>query len=129
MRRHPTRYVLGEELSAHQLSFVPTVADRIPHRLYQHVGVISRVYCDVSHNALAEDSTVDEEVEVEIRYGSGIVRRVGKIDNSLDGNRRWRSVDDREVTDVELQTTDAWNSISSFPASRYCQRQVSKPVG
>lgn len=71
---------------------------RVPCGLDGDISVVAGDDADISSSYVAKDGVINEEVDINIWDGGGILRGIGEVDLSLQGQGMQSGIDDLEVS-------------------------------
>ena len=100
-----TGYVLGEKLCANLLALLAAVGVRVPENGYEVVCVVSRSDFHVLDCRGTDMRAVGQDVDVKVRYCSGVFRRIRKVNHRRNGKTRGRSVRYRHIANLDVDRT------------------------
>lgn len=102
----------------------------VPDSLHGYIGVVAGHNSDISRSCVAQNSVVAKKVDIDIRDGSRICRRIGEVDHRLDGQGIFGRIDDLEVSNrvVERWKPAESRSLPGSFAARdgYCKRSLAR---
>jgi hypothetical protein len=100
-----TGNVLREELGADLLSFGAAVGIGVPEDGDEVVSVVSGCDFHVFHRCGADVCSICQNVDVEVRYCSGVFRRIREVDQGRDSKTGQRGVRNGQIADLDVNRT------------------------
>lgn len=94
---------MGEKLATNCLASFAAIGKRIPNDSYNNVCVVSGMNDNAFGGSMSHYGAVDQDVDIDVRYGGGVIRRIGEVDVCLKSERRRRSIDNREIPHFEVE--------------------------
>jgi hypothetical protein len=99
--------VLGEQFSANLSRLIPAKSSWIPSCFHDDIRIVSGRDEHVSCSCIANDGSIVEYVEVEIRNLCGVFGWIGEIDTCLEVEGMFSSAQDFEIADFGLEIREA----------------------